>query len=416
MLSNALSQITTPALSPPSPPPYTFEDGDDRITDHAFSALIHSALTFEASIRAANIKRPNAKIPRPWMWLPTSLHQKYSTKEGLIPLMPAFSFSAMIFETAPRCSEKIQSYKLFLDSIPIPSASHALDVMSSIITKFSELKTYRENDLPFSKLDSMDFEYSTACAIPPNTYAGFPHKEFDFAQKSYYRLLFYCMGFLTAFGDLMPMKLRMKTKEEGEKMWRNMNMNHRTAWVEKHLDDWKTVDDAIATCKRWQSEHPALLNQALAALKKWEMAEQILSGNEGAGNISLTIIKAFGLPKSMFRIMSVHAKILIHDTAQTHFHSEDSSSKRKNLVERKTKLISEYPEPGVWNQRFDFEVPKEAKKINVEIWNGFMTGCARLVSTTKIDFSHVPDVEYLLGDNSLLDPCDGMFLPQSLNE
>lgn len=78
-------------------------------------------------------------------------------------------------------------------------------------------------------------------------------------------------------------------------------MTMRSAWVEKQLAAWDSIENAASHCRDWHRTRPILRQQALVALENWQKAEMILSGGDGEDMIELTVIGASGLPKSNFR-------------------------------------------------------------------------------------------------------------------
>ena len=174
------------------PPPYTFEKGSDQpMIDSEFSQFIRTSTAIEAEIRSQRRKQYPEIGPNPISWLPKSIQAQYRDSDDIIPIMPASSFTAMAYETAPRCVDGIERLRRLLrttfehkptimNSGVVYEAFQSLEVMSSAMSKFAFVQDQRSGADNFSDLDTLDFEFSTAVVLDEHMH--FPDREFELAQ------------------------------------------------------------------------------------------------------------------------------------------------------------------------------------------------------------------------------------------
>lgn len=90
-----------------APPAYTFEAGQDEQLDQDFTKYIEDAVHTEASRRSIEQSQYPDTAPHPYGWLPKAMHSQYRSRDDIIPMLDAQSFSTMAFETGPRCNQEI---------------------------------------------------------------------------------------------------------------------------------------------------------------------------------------------------------------------------------------------------------------------------------------------------------------------
>ena len=227
--------IESMATTSKAPPAYTFEEGHDEQVDQDFNKYIQDAVDAEASRRTIKrLQNPDAG-PRTYSWLPKSMHAQYKGRGDIISLLEPNSFSVMAHETAPRCNEEIERLMSLLrvtfehknlsqSAGVVNDAFRCLDSMSKAVSKFMLLQDqHAPVSLAFSDMDALDFEYSTAAALDDGH--QFPAQEFEFCQKSYYRLLTYIMGILEAFSYIFQGRTYIsRSRHELEFLWKDKKM------------------------------------------------------------------------------------------------------------------------------------------------------------------------------------------------
>jgi len=115
MARNVATDEPVATSSKAEPPPYTFEEGtDEPIIDSEFSHFIQTAIATDADIRVLKRKLHPELGPHPTSWLPKSVQAQFEDSRDIIPIMPADSFTAMAYETAPRCVDEIERLKRLL--------------------------------------------------------------------------------------------------------------------------------------------------------------------------------------------------------------------------------------------------------------------------------------------------------------
>lgn len=236
-----------------APPAYTFEDGDDQEMDDEFLQHIRRAVEREARAQFLDRQNNPDQGPHPYDWLPRSLQERYARSPEIVSLMDPKSFSVMAYETAPRCMTEIQRL-LPLLRVSVENKSHttegalgeaieSLKLLSTVLPKFVAIQNQRSVNERFSDLDILDFEYSTVSAFNEEKDLEYPEREFEHAQKSYYRLLTYIMGMLELFTDIFPGRTYVtRPKEQLDQLWQERRMATRTAWVAKQLTAWDEVE------------------------------------------------------------------------------------------------------------------------------------------------------------------------------
>lgn len=422
-VENGLTSVNEPiepvfaTSSTAQPPPYTFDDGSDRLGDHDFLEHIREATEIEALSRQKQHRLHPEAGPHPWGWLPVSLQQDCSVMKDVIPMLEPNSFSVMAYETSPRCAREIDRLTRLLQSFAnsteqatsdsvVDEALRSLNVMSSAckkftlladISRFPVIQDGRAINKQFSDLDSLDFEHSTAYAVDQRV--TFPEEEFLLAQKCYYHLLTYMMGFLNVLSRIYPgMTYSPRVIES---FWAENDMAARTAWIEKQLAGWGGVEEAIIACRAWHSTRSGLRSQALMAMKDWQAAKVILSGNssESPDVIELRVVSASALPKSSFRLPSTYVKVSYFGT--------NKFGGPLRAWEGKTELVQKTQDP-VWEKSFPLKIPANAKMIDIEIYDRFAK--EKMVAKTRSLFSFIPGVEAKFADRSLLESVDGKSL------
>jgi hypothetical protein len=386
-------------------PPYTFEEGIEEDLDADISECIRKAKEIEATKRFLAKEEAPELLPHPYNWLPKAMISEYKDSEEIIPMMDAASFSAMAYETAPRCVQRIEGlYRLFRVSFEhkrnvniIEKIFQSLNVASAGLDKFILVHDQHSNAVQFSDLDSLDFKFSTVAAVEkPGLH--FPMREFELAQKSYYSLLTYIMGFLEALSSLLPGRAFVALHhEELEMRWNNREMDTRIAWMQKRLASWDQVERAVSFCRHWDDLRPELRRQASAALLEWERSKKILSGSGEDDVIELTVISASDLPKSNFRPPSAFAKVVVY--------GPNKFGGAMRLFDLKTDPVPKTQHP-VWNQTFLIKVPKNAKMIDVEIHDR-VAGIDKELVRVRLKFSFILGMEANFEGRSLLYGIDG---------
>jgi hypothetical protein len=174
------------------PPPYTFEEGSDQpMMDSEFLQFIRTSTAIEAEIRSLQRKQHPELGSNSIFWLPKSIQAQYRDSNDIIPIMPANSFTAMAYETVPRCVDKIERLRRLLrtsfehkpntmNTGAVHEAFQSLEVMSSAMSKFALVQDQRSGADNFSDLDTLDFEFSTAVVLDEHMH--FPDREFELAQ------------------------------------------------------------------------------------------------------------------------------------------------------------------------------------------------------------------------------------------
>ena len=227
--------IESMATTSKAPPAYTFEEGHDEQVDQDFNKYIQDAVDAEASRRTIErLQNPDAG-PRTYSWLPKSMHAQYKGRGDIVSLLEPNSFSVMAHETAPRCNEEIERLMSLLrvtfehknlsqSAGVVNDAFRCLDSMSKAVSKFMLLQDqHAPVTLALSDMDALDFEYSTAAALDDGH--QFPAQEFEFCQKSYYRLLTYIMGMLEAFSYIFQGRTYIsRSRHELEFLWKDKKM------------------------------------------------------------------------------------------------------------------------------------------------------------------------------------------------
>ncbi|KAG9231932.1 hypothetical protein BJ875DRAFT_468148 [Amylocarpus encephaloides] len=385
------------------PPPYTFEGDEDQIVDDAeFSHYIHTAVVMEHNLRSIQKDQQPELITQPTAWLPATEQELHKGSKEVVPMMEKDSFTVMAYESAPRCTEAIDRltrlFKVTFESTlaePVWGVVHeglqSLIVMTSALMKFTRLENQLSNSGKVSDLDILQFEYTTAVAMDPGI--QFPHREFDIAQKSYYRLLTYVMGFLEAMHVVFPGRTYVtRTKEDLELSWKNNLMPSRVAWVEKQLAGWGDVDVALSFCRDWHRLRPRLRQQAFDVLKQWEKSESILSGADGNDPIEITVIAAAALSRSSFRVPTPFAKVI--------YYGPNRFGGAMRVSEQKTEISGKTTNP-VWNKRFQLQIIPMSKFIDIEIGDR-LAGMDKQLATARLAFSYTPGVEASFLDKSLV--------------
>ncbi|KAH6723217.1 hypothetical protein BKA61DRAFT_586017 [Leptodontidium sp. MPI-SDFR-AT-0119] len=402
MIMNHSEPINLMATSSKAPPAYTFEEGHDEHVDQDFNRYIKEALDNEASRRSIErIQHPDAGA-KAYSWLPKAMQSQYKGRGDIISLLEPNSFSAMAYETAPRCNEEIERLMSLLrvtfehknlsqSAGVVNDASRCLDSMSKAISRFMLLHNqHAPASEAFSDIDALDFEYSTATGLDDTH--QFPATEFELCQKSYYRLLTYIMGMLEAFTYIFQGRTYIsRSHHELEFLWKDKKMEIRTAWIDKQLAGWDEVEAAVLIIRDWRAIRPFIRGEALRALRDWQTAEKILSGSEGEDLIEFTIVSATGFPKSTFGRPSLLAKAVLFVATRVG---------QARVLELKTEVVSKSQDP-VWNKAFDIAVPKNSKWIDVEVCDR-VAGMETQIGRIRMPFSFVPGVEANFADKSLM--------------
>ncbi|KAG4443173.1 hypothetical protein IFR05_001315 [Cadophora sp. M221] len=402
MIINHSESIDLMATSSKAPPAYTFEEGHDEHVDQDFNRYIKEAVDNEASRRSIErIQHPDAGA-KAYSWLPKAMQSQYKGRGDIISLLEPNSFSVMAYETAPRCNEEIERLMSLLrvtfehknlsqSAGVVNDASQSLDSMSKAISKFMMLQNqYAPVPEAFSDMDALEFEYSTAASLDDTH--QFPAKEFEFCQKSYYRLLTYIMGMLEAFAYIFQGRTYIsRSRHELEFLWKDKKMDIRTAWIDKQLAGWDEVEAAVLFIRDWRAVRPFIRDQALRALRDWQTAEKMLSGSEGEDIIELTIVSATGFPKSTFGRPSLLVKVVLFVATRLG---------QVRGLELKTDVVAKSQDP-VWDKAFDIAVPKNPKWIDVEVHDR-VAGIETQIGRIRIPFSFIPGVEANFADKSLM--------------
>ena len=389
------------------PPPYTFEDGADKSLDNSFPQYIDAAIRAEANFRATQLADHSDLGAHPWSWLPPSLRYKYRSMDEVVPRLAADSFSVMAYETAPRCVAEIERLKRLLrtsfdqkttgENVIIDEAFQSLQVASDAMHKFPLLQEQSSTISRLSDLDILDYESSTAMAADPAL--GFPTQEFELAQKGYYRLLTYVMGYLNAFSSIYTGRTYVtRSLSDIDFSWKALKMNAGAAWVGKQLAGWEPIQNAALFCRNFHRMNPGLRSQAIKALQDWHISERILSGSDPE-IIELRIIGAFSLPKSSFRIPTAWVNIVVYGP------NKFGGAYRK--FELKTDVVQKTQEP-VWNRSFKLDIPYDARMIDLEVYDRVAGLTDKRLSGVRLKFSSIPGVEANLADRSLIYGLDGM--------
>lgn len=410
MVMNHSDPEAAMATSSKSPPAYTFEEGQDETQDEDFARYIREAICNEASRRKLE-RSENPNIgPQPHFWLPKSIQLQYHGREDIITLLEPNSFTAMAYETAPKCTEEIERLMTLLRvsfeqknlsraDVVVVEASGALDSMSKAISKFMLLQDQHKSADTFSDLDALEFEYSTASCLEPQP--DFPAKEFELCQKGYYQLLTYIMGLLEVFSHIFQGRTYItRSRHELEWLWKEKKMNIRMAWVEKQLAGWDDMEQAVLFCRDWRRRHPSVQDEALQALKSWQQAERILSGSEYDDSFDITVISASGLPKSTFGRPTAFVKLT--------FYIASKLGGQMRAREEKTEVASKSQEP-VWNKNFPITLAKTSswKNLDVDVYDR-VAGMENHIGRARLPFSLIPGVEANLANRSLIYGLDGM--------
>jgi hypothetical protein len=304
----------TASSSKAEPPAYTFESGADEFLDDNFSGYIDLAIQAEAEIRKSQRLDDYELGAYPWSWLPPSMRNQFRQMKGVAERLPPDSFSVMAYDTCPRLSADMEALKRMMKSSfenstasnpAIQDAFRSLKVLSNAVKKFPLLQHQSMDLSRFSDLDILDYEASTATAV--DLALGCPTEEIELAQKGYYRLLSYMMGFVKAFSAVFPGRTYViNTPSEIEAAWNALEMNSRVAWIEKQLAAWDPIQDAALYCRDFRRNNPGLRSQAVKALQDWQISVQILSGSSKE-IITLKVISATALPRSSFRAVGVNS-------------------------------------------------------------------------------------------------------------
>lgn len=409
MLMRAAPVEPVASSSKADPPPYTFEDGADNSLDDNFSGYIDAAIRAEANVRSTQRVDHSDLGPYPWSWLPPSFRHEYSTTyaDEVAPMMAPDAFSVMAYETAPRCVAEIERLKRLLrtffeqktavQNTTINEALQSLDVMSDAMQRFPLLQKQSSSLSRLSDLDIFDYESSTAMAA--DLEISFPTKEFELAQKGYYRLLTYVMGFVNAFASLYTGRTYVtRSPTDIDLSWKALKMNARVAWVEKQLAGWEPIQNAALFCRDSHRMNPGLRSQALKVLQDWQAAEKILSGVD-PDVVELRIIGAFSLPKSSFRVPTAWVKVV--------FYGPNKFGGPYRKFELKTELAQKSQDP-VWNKSFKLDIPPDTRMIDLEVYDRVAGLTDKELSRIRLKFSSIPGVEAILADRSLVYGIDGM--------
>lgn len=238
----------------------------------------------------------------------------------------------------------------------------------------------------FSDLDSLDFECSTANGT--DTGRPFPTKEFDFCQKSYYRLITYIMGLLEVYAYIFQGGTYInRSRHELEILWKDKKMNIRTAWIEKQLTGWSEVEQAVIYLRDWRGLRPAIRDQAFQALKEWQQAERMLSGSDIEDVIELTVISASNIPKSGFNRPTPLVKIVGFVATKI--------GGQMRAFELRTDYAQKSQNP-VWNKTFKIKIPRHTRSIHLEIADR-VAGMESSIGKVKLNFSFIPGKHTLHG-------------------
>ncbi|KAK0119783.1 hypothetical protein ONS95_011216 [Cadophora gregata] len=402
MVMSHNEQIELMATTSKAPPAYTFEEGHDEKVDQDFNTYIQRAVDAEASRRTIErIQNPDAG-PRPYSWLPKDMHAQYKSRGDVSSLLEPNSFSTMAHETAPKCNDDIErlmsllrvtfEHKNLSQSVGVVNdAFKCLDSMSKAVSKFMLLQDqHSQVSEAFSDMDALDFEYDTAAGIDDSH--QFPRQEFEFCQKSYYRLLTYIMSMLEAFSYIFQGRTYIsRSRHELEFLWKDKKMNVRSAWIDKQLAAWDEVENAVLYVRDWRAVRPLIRDEALRALEEWHTAERILSGSEVDDVIEMTIMSATGLPKSTFGKPSLFVKLVLFVAARVG---------QMRVMELKTDVFPKSQDP-IWNKTFEVTLPKNSKWIDVEIYDR-VAGMESHIGRVRLPFSFVPGVEASFANKSLV--------------
>lgn len=390
------------AATSKAPPAYTFEEGYDEQIDQNFNKYILDAVDAEASRRTIErMQNPNTG-PRAYSWLPKSIQAQYKGREDIASLLEPTSFSAMAHETAPRCNEVIERLMSLLrvtfehknpsqSAGIINDASRCLDSMSKAVSKFMLLQDqHAQVSEAFSDMDALYFEYTTAAALD-DTYQ-FPAQEFEFCQKSYYRLLTYIMGMLEAFSYIFQGRTYIsRSCHELEILWKDKNMNVRSAWIDKQLAVWDEVENAVLFVRDWRAVRPVIRAEALRALRDWQTAERTLSGSEVDDAMDMTVMSATALPKSTFGKPSLLVKLVLFAATRLG---------QMRVLELKTDVFPKSQDP-VWNKTFSITLPKNSKWIDVDLYDR-VAGLESHIGRVRMPFSFIPGVEASFANKSFM--------------
>ncbi|KAF4632149.1 hypothetical protein G7Y89_g5977 [Cudoniella acicularis] len=418
----AISDSDEPGTSSGLPPPYVFEEGsEDALAEAEFSQYIQKAIDIEANIRFLRRDSNPGTVPQPINWLPRYMQVQYKNSRGLIPMIAANSFTAMAYETAIRCSDDVDrlrwNLRVFPEALPgkspttgaVNEALHSLEVIAGALTRFTLLQDQQSNNELFSDLDTLDFEFSTAAAIDSHLiHSQFPSRDFELAQKSYYLVLTYIMGFLQVMSVVFPGQNYITSSlEECTFAWKYNKMDTRVAWIEKQMTTWSEVEDAVRFCRDWHRQRPTFRQQALAALENWQTSEMILSGAGANDMIEITVVGATAFPKTSFMKPSPFVKIV--------FYGPNKFGAAYRMFEQKTR-VSQKTQYPIWNQTFQVGAQSGSKFIDFEIYDR-VAGFDKELCRKRLLFSWVPGVEASFMNKSLMYGYDEeVDLPFSITE
>jgi len=206
------------------------------------------------------------------------------------------------------------------------------------------------------------------------------------------------MGYLNAFSSIYTGRTYVsRSSSDIDFSWTNLKMSVRVAWVEKQLAAWDPIQKAALYCRDFHLRTPRLRSEAIEALKNWQIAEKVLFGSEHE-RLELRIISASSLPKFSFRLPTTWVKLVSYNP------NKFGGSVRN--LELKTDAIPKTQDP-VWDQTFLLDVPKNAKFIDLEVYDRVAGFTDKELGRMRLHFSTIPGVDATLADKSLIYDFDG---------
>ncbi|KAH8678807.1 hypothetical protein BGZ60DRAFT_251583 [Tricladium varicosporioides] len=398
--NRTIKNVEDASSSAALPPPYVFEDGSNNdLMDTEFSQIIQNAIEVESHHRIAHREQFPSLGPHPYSWLPPHLQPRYIYRRDMIEMTAGDSFTAMAYETGPRCANEVGRLRLLLGtSFELKSeksseVQQALELISRALTKFNLLQDQDSASGNFSDLDTIDYKFSTAIVIGDFGYGPFPEADFEQSRKSYYSLLTFIMGFLQVMSNIFPGRTYIsRSLEECDLTWQSNKMNTRVAWIEKRMAAWNEIEHCVRHCRDWYLQRPAIHRNAIVALEDWHNTQKVLSGVNAHDMVELTILAGANLPRSSFRTPTPLVKLVLYGI--------NSFGNTQRMIELETRVSAKTQFPS-WNQIFQLEPQNNTRMVDLEVIDR-VAGIDMEICRKRLEFNFNPGVEATFFNKSLM--------------
>ena len=385
------------------------EDIHDEVLDEMVAKDIESAVNHEASLRLIESEARPYGGPLPWGWVWDARAKQFKniyTSDVLAatstPTLEPWSFTAMAYQTAPRCIKEIDRLDNLIAQSGITEgvgtdfsnqeaeeAVRSLRLVRLAAAKFGFLQDQRRDSNPrFSDLDAFVVMASVLddCNPQHTVLKDYPHGPAIDVQTGYPEVLKLIMGFVHAITQIYTGRTYLtRPREESDRLWNEQRMYARMKQIERKLHKWDAIEIAGNKCREWfLNNHVQIERSVRHCLWTWREARSIRKGLYG-DTIRITRISANGLPPGG-RFSSKKFWITVQNTyPQTRY--------------LKTS-VCESQDPQ-WEESCEIELKGKPGYFSVTLWSKSYSGSTMIGSHT---FTYLPAkiAEPMMGNATLL--------------